>query len=69
MIWIAGILLAFVFMKLGALSILVKCLLVGLGLSVLTNAVLAVALVWRKGVFGKLFSRKGESNQGKALEA
>jgi hypothetical protein len=52
MIWIAGTALAVVFVKFGALLVLVKLLAIGLGIALLMNAVLAITLVWRS-VFAK----------------
>lgn len=51
MIWIVGLLMAFVFIKLGMLIIIVKLLAVALQLALLALAVLGVIYVWRK-VFG-----------------
>lgn len=51
MIWIAGLLVAFVFIKLGMLLIMVKVLAIALQLALLTLAVLAIIHIWRK-LFG-----------------
>ncbi|MBI5917947.1 MAG: hypothetical protein HY849_01050 [Nitrosomonadales bacterium] len=51
MIWIIGLLMAFVFIKLGMLIIMVKLLAVALQLALLALAALGVIYVWRK-VFG-----------------
>lgn len=50
MIWIAGMALAAVFVKLGMLIIMVKLLSIGLGLMVVIGVVLAMALFWKKGI-------------------
>jgi hypothetical protein len=57
MIWIAGTALAFVFVKLGGFLVLMKLLVIGLVLSLLTNVALAFTLIWRKGIVRKLFVR------------
>lgn len=48
MIWIVGFLLAFVFIKLGMLIIMVKLLEIGLSLALLVIAGLTIAFLWRK---------------------
>lgn len=48
MIWIVGFLLAFVFIKLGMLIIMVKLLAIALSLALLVIAGLAIAFLWRK---------------------
>lgn len=53
MIWVAGMVLAFIFVKLGSLLILVKLLAIGLGVAVIANILLAVTLFWRKAIFRK----------------
>lgn len=58
MIWIAGTALAFIFVKLGALLVLVKLFAVGLGLALFVNLGLALALFWRKGWIGRIFQKK-----------
>lgn len=58
MIWIVGLLLAFVFVKLGMLIIMVKLLGVALQLALLTLAVLAIVYIWRKLVGPKLKTYK-----------
>lgn len=52
MIWIVGLLLAFVFIKLGMLMITVKLLAIALQLALLVLAVLGIVFIWRK-VFGQ----------------
>lgn len=51
MIWIFGLLLAFVFVKLGMLIIMVKLLAVALQLALLVVAGFAIVFMWRK-LFG-----------------
>lgn len=51
MVWIVGLLMAFVFIKLGMLIIMVKLLAVALQLALLALAVMGIIYVWRK-VFG-----------------
>lgn len=58
MIWIAAMVLAYTFIKLGMLLILVKFLFAGVKLAVGIIAGLAIALVLPKGLFKKLFARK-----------
>lgn len=58
MIWIAGLLIAFMFIKLGMLLIMVKVLAISLQLALLTLAVLAIVYVWRKLVGPKLMAYK-----------
>lgn len=48
MIWIIGLFLAFVFVKLGMLIIMVKLLAVALQLALLVIAGSAIAFLWRK---------------------
>jgi hypothetical protein len=48
MVWIVGLLMAFVFIKLGMLIIMVKFLAVALQLALLALAVLGIIYVWRK---------------------
>lgn len=48
MVWIVGLLMAFVFIKLGMLIIMVKLLAVALQLALLALAVLGIIYVWRK---------------------
>ncbi len=50
MIWIAGMALAAVFVKLGMLIVMVKLLSIGLALMMIVGGVLAVALFWKYGV-------------------
>lgn len=59
MIWIAGLLIAFVFIKLGMLLVMVKVLAIALQLALLTLAVLAIVYIWRKLVGPKLKVHKG----------
>lgn len=58
MIWIAGLLIAFVFIKLGMLLVMVKVLAIALQLALLTLAVLAIVYIWRKLVEPKLKTHK-----------
>lgn len=58
MIWIAGLLIAFVFIKLGMLLVMVKVLTIALQLALLTLAVLAIVYIWRKLVGSKLKTHK-----------
>ncbi|MDD2719939.1 MAG: hypothetical protein PHH47_01355 [Gallionella sp.] len=70
MIWIVGLLLAFVFVKLGMLIIMVKLLAVALKLALLVIAGFAIAFMWRK-LFGlklntcKVFQPKQIISRGK----
>lgn len=48
MIWIAGLLIAFVFIKLGMLFVMVKVLAIALQFALLALAVLAIVHIWRK---------------------
>lgn len=50
MIWIAGMALAAVFVKLGMLIVMVKLLSIGLALMMIVGGVLAIALFWKYGV-------------------
>lgn len=54
MIWIVGLLIAFVFIKLGMLLVMVKVLAIALQLALLTLAVLAIVYIWRKLAVPKL---------------
>jgi hypothetical protein len=63
MIWIAAIVLAYTFIKLGMLLILVKLLFVGIKLAVGIIAGLAIALLLPKSLFKKLFARKTISHK------
>lgn len=58
MIWLAGTALALVFVKLGALLVLVKLLVIGLGIVLLMNAVLAITLVWRSALAKRSLGKK-----------
>ncbi|MDO8812402.1 MAG: hypothetical protein Q7J38_10310 [Gallionella sp.] len=58
MIWIAAMVLAYTFIKLGMLLILVKLLFVGIKLAVGVIVGLAIALLLPKGLIKKLFARK-----------
>ncbi|MCG3168194.1 MAG: hypothetical protein POELPBGB_03994 [Bacteroidia bacterium] len=50
MIWIVGMALAAVFVKLGMLIVMVKLLSIGLALMMIVGGVLAIALFWKYGV-------------------
>jgi len=50
MIWIAGMALAAVFVKLGMLMVMVKLLSIGLALMMIVGGVLAIALFWKYGI-------------------
>jgi len=58
MIWIIGLLMAFVFVKLGMLIVMVNLLAIALQLALLVLAVLAIAYVWRKMFGSKLKTNK-----------
>ena len=58
MIWIVGLLMAFVFIKLRMLIIMVKLLAIALQLALLALAVLAIVFLWRKLIVPKLKTYK-----------
>lgn len=57
MIWIAGLLIAFVFIKFGMLLIMVKLLEIALQAALLVIAGLGIAFIWRK-LFGSKLSKQ-----------
>lgn len=59
MIWIAGLFIAFLFIKLGMLLVMVKVLAIALQLALLALAVLAIVYIWRKLAGPKLKSYGG----------
>jgi hypothetical protein len=64
MIWIAGMALVVVLVKLGMLIVMVKLLSIGLGLMMVVGGVLAIALFWKNGVglIRRIFSTSKASN-------
>lgn len=64
MIWIAGMALAAVFVKLGMLIVMVKLLSFWLALMIIVGGVLAIALFWKYGV--GLVQRLSHSSAEKA---
>lgn len=63
MIWIVGLLLAFVFIKLGMLIIMVKLLAIALQLALLVIAGFGLAFLWRKLFGAKLKTYKAWSRK------